>query len=319
MHRVNANVAPMVENLIAQAAELQLGLSTLDNGCQLIDAGIQVPGCAEAGRLIAEICMGGLGRVQLEDNNDWPHCTQRVQVDSPEPIIACLASQYAGWDLRHGTGKQAFQALGSGPGRALGSREPLFEELGYRDVSDSACLVLEVDRPPPPELSTSIASQCGIDPERLSLILTPTTSIAGVVQIVARVLETALHKIHALEFPLAGIRQGSGHAPICPLTGDFMRAMGRTNDAILLAGEVTLEIDNAEDTLAELVQRLPSSASGDYGKPFADIFRDVEYDFYRIDPLLFSPARVTLISPATGKHFSAGQTDRQLLVQSFAG
>ena len=309
---------PLAANLERDAAALRLAVRRGEGGVRLIDAGNTAAGGLEAGRRIAEICLGGLGTVNFraDTGRTW---SWQVDVHSSNPVLACLGSQYAGWSLSHGEGKQAFQALGSGPGRLLGSREELFDELDYREQAQRTCLVLEVDRDPPPELCAKIAQQCGIDESGLTLILTPTSSLAGAVQITARVLETALHKAHALGFPLDAIVDGAGSAPVCPPSPNFLTAMSRTNDAILFAGRVQLYVD-ADDAAAEdLAQKLPSSASADYGRPFGEIFKGVKYDFYQIDPMLFSPAQVTVTSLKTGHSFHAGHIDTDLLDQSFNG
>jgi methenyltetrahydromethanopterin cyclohydrolase len=314
---VNALAAPLVSALIAEAAALRIGVERLANGVTLVDAGIEQRGGLEAGRRIAEICMGGLGQVNLVYRGGrWPVA---VSVHSSNPVLACLGSQYAGWSLSAGSGKEAFQALGSGPARALAGREALFEALGYRDQADQACLVLEVDRRPPPEVVDKVLRDCGVAPSRLSVILTPTRSLAGVVQVVARVLEVALHKVHALGFPLAQVVDGAGVAPIPPPAPDFIVAMGRTNDAILFAGEVHLFVDADDEDARSLAERLPASASRDYGKPFAQVFKDYGYDFYRIDPLLFAPAQVVVTSLRSGRSFHAGRLDAALLEASFGG
>lgn len=308
----------LVEELLDRVEELRLGVSRLENGTTLIDAGIAVPGGLEAGRRVAEICMGGLGRVNLRaagGDESWPW---HVDVSSANPVIACLASQYAGWSLSHGKGKGAFNALGSGPARALGSREQLFEELGYRDNHDRSTLVIEVDSIPPVEIADYIAERCSLLPENLTLILTPTSSLAGGVQIVARVLETSLHKAHALGFVPGLIVDGAGSAPLCPPSPDFLTAMSRTNDAILFAGQVHLFVDADDDETEQLANSLPSSASKDYGAPFGEVFKAVDYDFYQIDPMLFSPARVAVTALKSGHTFHAGRIDRELLNKSFS-
>ena len=315
---INQLTQPLVQELVERADLLRVAVSRLDNGCRIIDAGIHATGGLEAGRLIAEICMGGLGRVSLAaaGASDWPW---QLDVLSANPVMACLASQYAGWRLRHGEGKAAFNALCSGPARALGSNEALYEALHYRDKCEVATLVVEADKRPPVELAGMIADRCGVEASALTIILTPSTSLAGAVQVVARVLETALHKAHALNFPLAKIIDGAGSAPLCPPSGDFLTALGRSNDAILLAGKIQLFVE-ADDTEAEqLAHKLPSSASADYGKPFARIFKDAGYDFYKIDPMLFSPARVVVSSLTTGRSFHAGRIDLDLLDKSFNG
>ena len=218
----------------------------------IIDAGINFHGGLEAGRLISEICLGGLGNVSLTHTSTAPQWPLSVYVHSSNPVLACLGSQYAGWQLSHGEGKDAFYALGSGPGRAASLREPLYKELAYEDKSDKVCLVMEVDKNPPSELLAKMSEQCGVEPKNLTIILTPTKSLAGVVQVVARVLETALHKAHELKFPLERIVDGAGSAPLCPPIPDFVQAMGRTNDSILFAGRVQLFVSGSDLSLIHI-------------------------------------------------------------------
>ncbi len=315
---VNALTAPLVRAVIDEAVALRLASEKLANGTVVVDAGIEVPGGLEAGRRIAEICLGGLGQVRLRAGTAFANWPWHLDVHTSDPVIACLGSQYAGWSLDHGEGKGAFRALGSGPARAMGSREELFDELGYRDKGACACMVIEVGQLPPVEIADKIANQCGITPANLTLILTPTSSLAGGVQVVARSLEVALHKVHALGFPLEAIIDGAATAPVCPPSQDFITAMGRTNDAILFGGQTHLFVDSSDADAADLAQKLPSSASKDYGKPFAQIFKDYNYNFYDIDPMLFSPARVSVTSLKTGKTFHAGRLDEKLLEQSFS-
>jgi methenyltetrahydromethanopterin cyclohydrolase len=315
---INAMTAPLVESLVADAQQLRLGVERLQNGCVVVDAGIRAAGCLEAGRRIAEICLGGIGSVSLSGSGPIEGWPLSVQVHTTDPVLACLGSQYAGWSLSHKEeGKKTFNALGSGPGRVLARKEPLLKELDYHDQADATCLVLEVDRFPPPPLCEKIAQDCGIDVANLTLILTPTSSLAGTVQIVARVLEVAMHKAHELKFDLHSIADGFGSAPLPPPAPDFLTAMGRTNDAILFAGRVQLFV-NCEDSAAQkLATDLPSSASRDYGRPFAEVFKAYDYDFFKIDPMLFSPARVMVSVLGSGKSYAGGALDKALLAASF--
>jgi methenyltetrahydromethanopterin cyclohydrolase len=312
---VNGRSAPLVAQLLERAGDLRLVVTTMPGGATLIDAGIGARGGLEAGRRIAEICLGGLGSVALTAGlGRWP---LSVTVAASDPVLACLGSQYAGWSLSAGSGKQKFQALGSGPARALAVKEPLFAELGYRDRGDATCLVLEVDRPPPEEIIDKVARDCGVAPRRLTVILTPTQSLAGMVQIVARVLEVALHKMHALGFPLDALVDGAGHAPLPPPSPEFLTAMGRSNDAILFGGAVHLFVRCDDGAAAELAARLPCSASRDYGRPFAEVFRSYGFDFYKIDPMLFAPATALVTNLASGRSFRGGETNDELLARSF--
>lgn len=308
---VGARAAVLVERLIADADALGLALRHSSEGALLIDAGIEAPGGIEAGRRIAEICMGGLGIVTLEGHSLVSPFS--VCVHAADPITACLLSQYAGWSLTHGR----WSAMASGPGRALVGREALFAELGYRDAASRGIFVLETAKWPPEGLIAEVAAACGLPPAALVFILTPTGSPAGCVQIVARVLEVALHKVHELGFPLARIRDGIGRAPLPPPAPDTLEAMGRTNDAILFGGTVQLWVDGPEEEAFALARALPSSASPDYGKPFRALFEAAGGDFYKIDRMLFSPAEVVVTALATGRSLKAGRTDPALLAQSF--
>ena len=236
---------------------------------------------------------------------------------SSHPVTACLASQYAGWKLSHGAGKDAFFALGSGPARALARKEPLFSELDYRDEAETAALVLESARPPPPAIVSKVAQDCGLAPDRLTFLYAPTQSLAGNVQVVARVLEVALHKAHELKFPLDRLIEGMGAAPLSPPHPDFVVAMGRTNDAIIYGGRVHLFVNGPASDARALAEQLPSRRSRDYGRPFAEIFASFNRDFYAIDPMLFAPAAVIVTALEAGESFHAGGLDPKLLDAAF--
>ena len=319
---VNKLTQPLVKHLIDNADKLRVEVNVLENGCTIIDAGIKVPGGLEAGRIMAEICMGGLGTVSLNHSaytENWP---LSVNVYSSNPVLACLGSQYAGWSLSH----EKYYALGSGPARTMatklkdGQQEPveaLYKELNYTDAFDSTVLVIENDAIPPLAIIEKVAAACNVDPAKLTIIVAPTSSLAGGIQVVARVLEVALHKAHALHFPLENIIDGSGTAPVCPPHPNFVKAMGRTNDSILFAGQVHLFVKGSDEAAEKLAKELPSSTSKDYGKPFAEIFKQCDYDFFKIDGMLFSPASVIVTAVESGKTFRAGQLDNALLDQSF--
>lgn len=310
---VNKQSELLLQSLLQQADVLGLTVSKHESACTIVDAGIRCAGSAEAGRLIAEICMGGLGTAELREDARFEQFNQAIFVNSNQPVLACLASQYAGWALGH----EKFFALGSGPARALAQREDLFKELAYSDQATSTCIVLETDKIPPQQVIEKIVRDTKVSAENLTVILTPTTSIAGVVQIVGRVLEVAMHKAHTLHFPLDNILSGQGVAVLPPVSQDFIIAMGRTNDAILFGGYVDLQVRGSDDDAAKLAHELPSCASKDYGKTFAEVFKLYEMDFYKIDPMLFSPAQVKVTNLDTGNVFEGGHLNPDLINASF--
>jgi methenyltetrahydromethanopterin cyclohydrolase len=232
------------------------------------------------------------------------------------PIAACMASQYAGWEIK---GEKYF-AMGSGPMRAAACREELFRDIGGCEKPDVCVGVLETSKLPPDAVCVDLAEKCGIAPDRLTLCVARTSSPAGTLQIVARSVETALHKLHVLGFDLSRVVTGGGYAPLPPVADDDLKAIGWTNDAIMYGAAVTLSIGGDVDELAELGPRVPSCASADYGRPFAEIFARYDHDFYRIDPLLFSPATICFAKYGDPDKpgLAFGRQAPDVLIESFA-
>lgn len=315
---INALAAPLIDRLVADAVTLRLAVSQQVGGARMVDAGAQARGSIEAGRRIAEICLGGLGTVTIGPAGPIPSWPFSVTVHSADPVLACLGSQYAGWSLADEPGASGFFALGSGPGRAVALVEDLFQELGYRDTAGRTALVLEASGGPPESVVAKVADAAGMRPQDLTFIFAPTQSLAGSTQVVARVLEVALHKAHTVGFDLHAIVDGIGSAPLSPPHPDFIRAMGRTNDAIIYGGRVQLFVDADDADARQLAGQIPSATSGDHGAPFAEIFARVDGDFYKIDGALFSPAEAVVTSVRTGTTFRGGRLEPGLVDASFA-
>ena len=315
---INALSGPLVERLVADAPTLRLSVSQAAGGARMVDAGAQARGSIEAGRRIAEICLGGLGTVTIAPSGpiaSWPYS---VTVHSADPVLACLGSQYAGWSLADETGDSGFFALGSGPGRAVAAVEDLYQKLGFRDSATKTALVLEAAGGPPESVVAKVAEASGLKPEDLTFIYAPTQSLAGSTQVVARVLEVALHKAHTVGFDLHAIVDGIGSAPLSPPHPDFIKAMGRTNDAIIYGGRVQLFVDADDADAKQLAEQLPSTTSSDHGAPFAEIFARVNGDFYKIDGALFSPAEAIVTSVRSGATYRGGRLEPTLVDASFA-
>lgn len=305
--------------LVQRAAALNVAVSTTAAGTRLIDCGTQAPGGLEAGRILAEICLADLGHVAiaasgLSGSSSGSSSGPAVVVRTDQPVAACMGSQYAGWQVSCGK----FFAMGSGPMRAAACREPLLKEIGICDRAARVVGILETSKLPTDEACAMLAEQCGVAPDCLTLLVARTASIAGTVQVVARSVETALHKMHTLGMDLSPIASAIGAAVLPPIAADDLAGIGRTNDAVLYGSEVTIWLRGDDAQLAQLGPKIPSSDSADYGEPFQIIFERYHRDFYKIDPLLFSPAVVTLINLATGRAHRFGQLRPDILERSFA-
>jgi methenyltetrahydromethanopterin cyclohydrolase len=313
---LNDRALALADRLVADAGAARVEVTTLPNGTRVIDCGARAAGGFEAGRYLAEVCMAGLGRVAYAPLTIEGRWLPGLTVTTDRPAVACLAAQYAGWRID----RDGYFAMGSGPGRSLIRAEELYDDLDWDEHASAAVLCLETREPPPAAVADFVAERAGVPPAALTLLMAPTASVAGSVQIAARVVETALHKLHELDFDVRRVVAGFGSCPLPPVAGDDMAAIGRTNDAVLYGGQVHLTVEADDDeALRELVERLPASASSDYGEPFGKVLKDANFDFYAIDPLLFSPAQIRLTSVGSGRSFEAGQVNLEVLERSFWG
>jgi methenyltetrahydromethanopterin cyclohydrolase len=312
--RLNASAAQMCEEMMRKTDKL--GIAVHDDGVSvpLIDCGINVPGSLAAGIVVSEICMAGQGKVEIVPMTDFVGAGPAISVWSDHPVAGCMAAQYAGWQVLH----DDFFAMGSGPMRAAAGKEELFRKIGYTENPTMAVGVLETRKFPPPAVGENLARACDVELRKLTLLLAPTASLVGTMQVVSRSIETALHKLYELGFDLQQVTSGYGIAPLPPVAGDDLAAIGRTNDAILYGGRVTLWVTADDDELAELIPQVPSCASPEHGRPFSEIFREKNGDFYAIDPHLFSPAWIRVNNLATGRCWDAGRLEPEILRQSFS-
>lgn len=318
---LNERASLLALTAIENASALQIEVHD-QNGVRVVDCGVEAAGGIEAGLMMARISLAGLGDVWIEPASEhaapfaalWPGCPWPVVgVSSREPVAACLASQYAGWKVA----TKNYFAMTSGPIRAAIGREDLFDSIGRRETVGVAVGLLEASSLPPADVCLSLASAAGVPPAGLILLVARTASTAGTVQVIARSLETSLHKLHDLGFDLGRIRSGVGRAPLAPVPADDLTAIGRTNDAILYGGQVELEAHGDDPSLAEIGPRMVSGASADYGSPFLQLFERAGRDFYALDPALFAPASVEILNVDTGMRHRFGNLAPDVVTASF--
>jgi methenyltetrahydromethanopterin cyclohydrolase len=303
----------LVEAMLAHAAERKVVLHLIEGGGRFLDCGIEARGGLLAGGELARVCLGDLAVVDIVPGEVGGIPVPHVQVVSDHPVQACLGAQYAGWAVSHGK----YFAMGSGPMRAVRGREPIYDVIGFRESETSVVGVLEARKPPPPEVFALVAEECRVNPASVTLLAAPTASLAGGVQVVARSVETALHKLAELKVDLSRVQSACGLAPLPPVAKDDLAAIGRTNDAVLYGARVVLFVTGDDESLAQVGPQVPSSSSRDHGEPFASIFARYNHDFYAVDPLLFSPAEVVLQNLQTGRSQRFGRLEPEVLARSF--
>ncbi|WP_168565391.1 methenyltetrahydromethanopterin cyclohydrolase [Crateriforma spongiae] len=314
---LNQEAYELFEHICEYAENFGLRLHSVAGG-RLLDAGVQTPGSLDAGLLLARLCMGDQADIAIVPADPDRFVTSNhVHVRTDAPLWACLGAQYAGWPVQ----TDDFFAMGSGPMRLLRGREAALKALGLAEEGPVAVGVLESDKLPGESVFAHIAQECGVQPDGVHLAIAPSHSIAGGAQVVARSIETAMHKLHELKFDVRSIVSATGTAPLPPPSkpGDMVSGIGRTNDAMLYGANVTLWADADDQSIESVIEQVPSSSSGDYGRPFAQVFKGYEYDFYKVDPMLFSPARVTIHGLRSGRTWIAGRFNTDVLRESFLG
>ncbi len=309
---LNERANALADDMERRAATLRVAVSRVA-GTRVIDCGGAVHGSLAAGLLMARVCLADLAEVAYVPDPIPEVGGPAVQVTTDEPVRACLASQYAGMPVNVGS----FFAMGSGPLRAIAAREELFQHIPGKEESRVAVGVLETHKHPTEEVIAAIVGKLPPVVEHLTLLVAPTMSLAGTTQIVARSVETALHKLHILKFDVTQVVSAYGVAPLPPVAADFVTAIGRTNDAILYGGQVILWVRADDERLEQIGPQVPACASHDYGAPFAEVFARYNGDFYQIDPLLFSPAVIEFRNLKTGRCHRFGHTEPKLLQKSF--
>lgn len=318
MLSVNIEAKKTVDLMIENADELNIAVSKLNNGATIIDCGVDVAGSLKAGELYTKICLGGLAEVGISIPGDLSEkfALPSVKIKTDFPAISTLGAQKAGWSVSVGD----FFALGSGPARALAKKPAeTYEEIGYEDDADIAILTLESDNLPGEDVAEAIANDCDVNVANVYLLVAPTSSLVGSIQIAGRVVENGTYKmLEALDFDVKKVKYAAGIAPIAPIDPDGLKAMGKTNDAVLFGGRTYYYIESEEnDDIKALTDNLPSSAADGYGKPFFDVFKEAEFDFYKIDKGMFAPAEVVINDLRTGELFRAGYVNVDLLKKSF--
>ena len=312
-YELNHRASQLLERVASAASDFRIRETTVQEA-RIFDFGIRAEGGLDAGQALAEICMAGLGWASILPGDvgglSWPH----VFVTTDHPTAACILSQYAGWQIS----AEGFFAMGSGPMRAVYAGEELFDKFDYREEPIAVVGVLEGRKLPNAAVVQYICERTGITSDKLSLLIAPTASQAGNVQVVSRSVETALHKLLELGFDVRQVQSACGSAPLPPVAADDMAGIGRTNDAILYGSKVTLWVRAPDALLAEIGPSVPASSSSAFGKPFLKIssrMRAATSD--KIDRHLFSPAEITFCNLDSGKVHRFGHTEPAIVTASF--
>lgn len=308
MDSLNRMAIELVDEALDFAEELDIGAYELDNGATVLDFGVDFSGGIEAGLLLTEIQTAGLATVQSRTDTVAGAPLPHIELTTDHPGLALLCAQKAGWEVS----VNGYEALGSGPARALVAREEEFQAMEYVDAFDLTVLALESGALPDEAVAEHVADLADLDPSGVFLPTFPTASVAGSVSLAARAPELALFRLFELGYDPQNIVSASGVAPMPPIPATEQTAIARTNDALAYGGQAHLVVTEDDPCFADI----PSTATERYGEPFTDILASVDWDFYELDEGVFAPAQVT-VDVLGGPTHVLGERNVDLLAESF--
>jgi methenyltetrahydromethanopterin cyclohydrolase len=316
--QINKRAVRLAKEAIQEADTLNIAVHTLPSGATLLDFGVEVSGSWEAALIFSRLTLGDMGTLQLgrwELDDDYAFAC--VDLHISQPLIACLGSQIAGWQLGDGE----FATIGSGPARSVAALEKdrYMQMTPYRDVGATEVLLcLQDTRLPHDSIALEVAAACNVLPNQVYLAIAPSACITGSVQVAARMLEQCCHKMYGHAFDVAQVLHCRGRAPVAPVVLDEVKAMGRINDAILYAGEAEFWVDCSDEAIENVIERLVSKTSSPlYGVPFGTIFEQAGRNFYEIDHEVHSIAVIQIHNVRSGNSFRAGEIHREVIRESF--
>ena len=313
MLSINTLAHSLARKLIDNPEYYRVGVTKLPSGATVIDTGVEAHGGYDAGLMVTRIAMGGLGKVELQYADFGGLQLPSVVVSTDHPAVALFGAQLAGWKIK----PEGYTADGSGPARALANKpKAVFKKIEYKDESDVAVLLMETEELPPDSAAYYIAERANVEPENVTMVLTSTTSMAGMVQISGRIVETGLFRLDILGLDPKKVMYGAGYAPVMPVHPDVGVAMGRAEDALTYGGVTSYVVDESEDVIREIAEKAPSTNCKDYGKSSYEIYKAVDFDFTKIDPALFAPAAITLTCAETGATFTHGSINNKIIKSS---
>lgn len=317
MVSVNSKSFQLVKKLLKNKDILKIDISYLENGTTVIDLGQKVKGSWEAGRILTEILLGGLGQASFETFPEKIAGTYlpAVNVRVDWPLLSLAGCQISGWELSPGN----FAPILAGPGRTLGRKENdwLTPYTDYEDDFDKAIITIESPSTVTLEQANNLAKACNVDSDMLYILIAPPASLVTYIQVSGRILEQTLHRLMEENFDLDTIIQSQGFCVIPPLIKDELISMGRMNDALIYGGHANFTVNTKDKYIKNIINKITSDQSEVYGRPFKEIFKEADLDFYNVPKELFSPASVTIINEKTGKSFNAGKFNKKVLEKSF--
>jgi methenyltetrahydromethanopterin cyclohydrolase len=317
---VNQQAVKIVkEKILPFAEQLNCKIHHLKNGATVVDMGVEAPGGYQAGKLIVEATIGGMGHINFGEYRLEDIHLPSIDVYIDHPVEATLSSQFSGWKM---PGKEIpgyINPIGSGPARAIARNDIFSQSWHYQDINHETVFAAQTQEIPDESVAEMVAEGCKLPVENVYILATKTASLAGSIQVCSRTVEASLWRLYRKGLDIGKIISGMGTCPIAPPIKDELKAMDRVNTALLYGVTVRYVVDCSDEEIEPVIDTAPFSASRRYGERFIDIFEEGKRDFYIVDKDIHTVARYEITNYATGKTFMGGILRADMMRESFYG
>ena len=318
MFSINQQAVKIVkEKILPFAEQLNCKVIHLKNGATVVDMGVEAPGGFQAGKLMVEATIGGMGHIDFGQFHLGDLNFPSIDVYIDRPVEATLSSQFSGWKMPGKDIPGYINPIGSGPARAIARNDIFSQSWHYQDIHHETVFGAQTQEIPDESVAEMVAEACKIQPENVYILATKTASLTGSIQVCSRTVEASVWRLYRKGFDIAKIISGMGTCPIAPPIKDELLAMDRVNTALLYGVTVRYVVDSSDDEILAVINEAPFSASRRYGERFIDIFEEGQRDFYIVDKDIHTVARYEIMNYNTGNMFSGGILREDLIKESF--
>ncbi len=318
MFSINQQAVKIVkEKILPYAEQLNCKVHHLRNGATVIDMGVVAQGGWQAGKLVVEATIGGMGHVDFGQYHLGETILPSIDVYIDRPVEATLSSQFSGWKMPGKDIPGYINPIGSGPARAIARNDIFSQSWHYQDVHHETVFAAQTQELPDESVAEMVAEACKLSPQNVFILATKTASLAGSIQVCSRTVEASVWRLFRKGFDIGKIISGMGTCPVAPPVKDELIAMDRVNTALLYGVTVRYIVDCSDEEIEAVINIAPFNASKRFGERFIDIFEEGKRDFYIVDKDIHTVARYEIVNYATGNSFSGGVIREDMMRESF--
>ena len=228
-----------------------------------------------------------------------------------------MSCQLSGWALPEFKNDAGIVPLISGPVRAIVKEDKFAKPFSYQDKSEKVVVVLQDKALPSEELTAYIAKKCKVEPENIFILVAPTGSLVGLVNVISRTLETSLWRLHELGFDVNNVISAWGKAPLPPISKDEYTAMIRANTYIYYGGTAGFVVNCKDEDIERIIEDITLSpkTTKQYGIPFSKLLEEAGGNIFNMTEFCHNVTKVNFYNSFTGNTFVYGKNDQKMLLE----